>query len=214
MLPRLKTFKVQPSQVHGFTLLELMIAIGIFALIGVASHQLFGSILVKKSIIDEHALALQELQKSLYLIRRDLGQIVPRAPRDGYGEPMPILVSDYDSIEFTHQGWENPLGQPRSALQRVRYSVEKNQLQRQYWGVLDRAEDSEFNTQVLMNNVDELQIYYRNTENSWQTDWVISDDEIANGLPVGIKMMLEHKMFGELEIWVDLPAATEIKDES
>jgi general secretion pathway protein J len=198
----------------GFTLLEMMIAIGIFALIGVASHQLFNSIMTQKSIVDEHTLALQKLQKSLYLIKRDLGQIVARAPRDGYGEPMQILVSDYGLVEFTHQGWDNPLGQKRSALQRVRYSLEKNQLQRQYWNVLDRAEDSKFNTQVLMDNVEIFQVYYRNKESSWQTDWAVSDDELKNRLPSGIKFMIEHTIFGELEVWVDLPAATEIEDES
>jgi general secretion pathway protein J len=60
------------------------------------------------------------------------------------------------AIEFTHGGWRNPAGLPRSTLQRTAYRLEDDELVRYHWRVLDRTYANEPVATVLLDNVESL----------------------------------------------------------
>lgn len=164
------------SSQRGFTLLEVLIAISVFALIGVGSFRVLSSIIDSQKIGDQHSLQLSQFQKALRIVDRDLQQLVDRPVRVERNRQLPSLMvySGDFALEFTRNGWRNPLRLPRSDLQRVAYEVgphpgtgdenspffgdQRQYLLRIYWPQLDRGEDGRPVVQPLLAEVEELQV--------------------------------------------------------
>ena len=66
---------------RGFTLIEILIAMAIFTLIGLASTGLLTTVIDSNDISEERFAKLQLLQRAMITIERDLQQAVPRAVR-------------------------------------------------------------------------------------------------------------------------------------
>ena len=137
--------------VRGFTLLEVLVAMSIFAVIGLGANQMLRTIINTHERTQQSMEEIASLTKALTVLQRDFSQVINRPVKDGYGEPLPPFIvnntasgDDEHLIEFSRSGWNNPLGLNRSEIQRVAYDVtEEGELKRYYWLVLDRAEDSQ-----------------------------------------------------------------------
>jgi general secretion pathway protein J len=145
---------------QGFTLIEVLIVLGIFGIIGLISAQLVNRVLNNNQVLSERGARLAEVQRSMQILQRDLLQISSRGIRDQLGDPLePLLIGADGMIEFTRFGWRNPLGRPRSELQRVGYIVQDETLYRAYWMVLDRAPDSEPQLQEMLKGVAQAEFF-------------------------------------------------------
>lgn len=196
---------------RGFTLLELLIAIAIFALLGLATYRMLDSVLSADAVTREHERQLRELTRAISAFERDLRQVALRPIRDGFGDPQPALHSDLADatvLELTRAGWRNPLGQPRAELQRVRWQLSGEQWQRRYWRVLDRAQDSQPQVQQALEGVTSLSLRYLDKDGQWQPDWPpssVSGDALLTGLPRAVELRLQHRRYGELRRLIRLP---------
>jgi len=137
----------------GFTLLEVLIAVSITAMIGVASTQLLSNVIDSKQASEVRSEQLVSLQRFNMVVSRDIEQLINRSIRDEYGDKQASLLLDSGDfpIEFTRAGWRNsPVSRdPRAELQRVAYRLEpidsdvcEPALQRlQSWGVTEPQYD-------------------------------------------------------------------------
>ncbi|MHA6494462.1 type II secretion system minor pseudopilin GspJ [Pseudomonas borbori] len=195
----------------GFTLLELLIAIAIFALLGLATYRMLDSVLGTDATTRAHELQLRELVRGIAAFERDILQVITRPARDPFGESRPALLGEEGenvAIELTRTGWRNPLGQPRATLQRVRWQLSGEQLQRRYWNVLDQAQDSEPQVQQVLDGVTRLELRYLDDDGNWQTGWPSNEqsgDEQLAQLPIAVELILEHRRYGELRRVLRLP---------
>ena len=113
---------------RGFTLIEILVAMAIFTLIGLASTGLLTTVIDSNSLSQERFEKLQLLQRAMVTIERDIQQAVSRPVRAN-GEKQEVVMaggevdgSDDDGIGFVRGGWHNPqLMLPRSTLQYVAY---------------------------------------------------------------------------------------------
>ena len=189
----------------GFTLLEMLVALAIFALLAVMSYSGLSSVMNQQVVTEEHAQRLGDLQKTYMLMQRDLEQVLLRPVRDEFGDVQPALAGS-DVLQLTRGGWSNPLNRPRSSLQRVGYAWEDRQLVRYVWQVLDRAQDSEPLRQLLLDDIDSMEIRYLSPGAEWQSQWPepvfnTSPDDPSPGLPLAVEVTLEHEHFGPL-VWL------------
>jgi general secretion pathway protein J len=76
---RRRTFK---TSLAGFTLLEMLVALAIFALLSVMSYGGLRSVMEQQAATELEAEQLGQLQKIYLLMQRDFEQAVPRAVRD------------------------------------------------------------------------------------------------------------------------------------
>ncbi len=195
---------------RGFTLLELLIAISIFAMIGLGSYQVLASVLQAQAMTGAASDTLGRMQRTYLRLSQDFRQILDRPVRDNYGETLPNLFvpeRGYD-LEFTRTGWRNPLRRPRSELQRVAFELEGEVLLRHYWSVLDRAQDSEPATQVVLEQVEYFRLRLLDAAGNWHTSWpppqpALSASEATSGapLPVAVELELGVDKLGDLR-WV------------
>lgn len=193
----------------GFTLLEVLVAIAILALIAVGAYRLLAGTVQTRDQGMSHEKSLQDLQKAEMLIQRDLLQIVQRSVRDEFGDDQPAFwISQENVMEFTRRGWRNPLQENRSDLVRLRYRVVSNQLIRERWNVLDRARDSLPEKIVLLDNVEDfrLQVF---SQGSWGKNWPTLAQSQKNRktvpLPEAVEIRFSHPDWGEIRRIIPLP---------
>lgn len=197
---------------RGFTLLEVLIAIAIFALLGLGSYRMLHSVLNTDEATRRHELQLREVVRAFAVLEQDLAQAGARPVRDGYADLRPALLGEAEpaTLEFTRLGWRNPLGSPRSAWQRVRWQLTGSTLQRQYWTVLDQAVDSAPRPQQVLTEVRNLQLRYLDDDGAWLSDWPPSEagsdpQQRLQQLPRAVEVSLEHPRYGLLTRVLRLP---------
>ena len=196
---------------QGFTLLELLIALAIFALVGAMA---FGGL---KGVLDqkEHTMAqsqrLSDLQKAYRIMQRDLEQMVNRKIRNEFGDPVDALVggSGFNGVEFSRAGYANPAGFLRSDIQRVAYIPDQETLLRRTWRVLDRAQDTLPDEQVLVEGVQRFSMRFLDKDNEWQEQWPPQQNQISGSstgeFPRAVEVQLELEDVGTLSWLFPLP---------
>ena len=181
---------------NGFTLLELMIAMVIFSFMSIMAYSALANVFKSNEVVTEQETKLKKLQRSMMFIERDLRQLVLRPRSSGYGQPpSPALASGLDSegvIEFTRAGNSNPTELVRSSLQRIRYTIEEEELNRLSWNFVDHI-DAEPVKMLLLGNVESLSFKFLDNKNNWQESWGLLTEN-----PKAIELTLEHKSWGKI----------------
>ena len=190
---------VQASEA-GFTLVELMVALAIFALISVAGVTLLRSgtdtqIAVKNRLED-----MSRTNRLANALENDLAQAVRRPVRDIAGQTVPAFIQRDADVPgalfgFVRAGWSNFDEAPRAGLQRVAYVLDGKALKRLGWPMLDGAQPGDAAT--LVDDVSSAQVRFRDDAGEWRSDWTAND---AGALPRAIELRLtiagkpEHRM--------------------
>jgi general secretion pathway protein J len=197
----------------GFTLLELLVSMGIFALMAAMAYGGLNVIIDERQATDKHAARLAQLQTSFLWLSRDIEQATNRRIRDEYGDSQLAMTSTEVGrfqLELTRGGWRNPVGRARSNLQRVAYGVRDNKLIRTYWNVLDRAQDSKALETVLLDGVNRLELRFLSVQKKaqqsgqdkqeWVDGWPGSGlgTQPSDGLPQAVEVTLETEAEGRI----------------
>jgi len=133
---------------QGFTLMEVLVALAIFAIIGAASARLLRDAVTQSQSLGTREAALGALVRTLFRFEQDVQQWVQRPVRDRYGDPLPALALSAGELILTRAGRRGEQGlaedaPARGELQRVAWRLEKGELIRRYWPVLDQLPETE-----------------------------------------------------------------------
>src|SRR5690606_33916588 len=160
---------------RGFTLLEILVAMAIFAVVSVLAYGGLASISRQFEVTSDAQARLQEIRRGVALIERDLMQFVNRPVRDAFqGELLPPLRGGVDvdiPLELTRAGWRNPTGMPRPTLQRVAWQRIDDRLERLHWIVLDRAQDAQPVRLEVLDGVTGFELRFLDASGEWQEQW-------------------------------------------
>jgi general secretion pathway protein J len=200
---------------RGFTLLEVLIAIGITAVIGLGVWQVLSAIVQSRDRVDELAVQFEALQRTMLLLERDITQVVNRPARDIYGDYDFALTSRENdfALLLTRQGWRNPLGIRRSSLQRVGWEYTGDSIRRRYWVSVDQGQEDESRDALMLENVTDFRIRFLDDQQTWRDNWP-DDDSMAGqtlgakpvvALPRGLEVIIEHERFGLLTRTFPMP---------
>lgn len=204
-----------PIARNGFTLMEMLIAVTITAVIGLGVWQVLGNVVASRDRVNEVADQFDAIQRAMLLLERDITQIVNRPGRDVYGDFKPALTSREDdfALMLTRQGWRNPLGTRRSTMQRVAWEYTGDELRRRYWVSVDQGQEDNSQDVMLLADVTDFAVRFLDDQRNWRDNWP-DEASMANmspgtrpdvPLPLGIEITLEHERFGELVRTFALP---------
>lgn len=204
----MRTRPATRSNVRGFTLLELLVAMAIFAVIGALALGGLNAVLAQQEIARRQLDRLNDVQRAVRLLTADFSQLNPRYVRDALGTPELPIVSPC-TVEYlvclTRDGWRNPFAQfPRGTLQRVQYALEDGKLARSYWAVMDRTLVNEPREQVLLEDVEAFEVAYldqASTTGEWSLQWpplTSTGGASSNAVLEAVRISITLKDWGEI----------------
>ena len=163
------------SKQRAFTLIEVMVAMAVFAVLAAFAYGTLSQTLLSAEILGDRMDRLQALQRTMRTMTDDLQQLAPRPVRDELGDNLrPALDTGFQSgfaMELTRGGWNNPIVLPRSTLQRVGYRVEDNELVRYHWYALDRTLNNNPVAVTLIDGVEGLEFRFLVGDNEYSNQW-------------------------------------------
>lgn len=112
--------------IRGFTLVELLLALAISAIIAIGTLQLFNTSVTTRNTLSVQAEEQSQLTRALRVIETDIIQFAPLRPvRDAFGDYQLPMVLNFEGLFFTRSGWAvSPfMAYERSIQQRVHYRV-------------------------------------------------------------------------------------------
>lgn len=129
----------RPPVQGGFTLLELLVAVAIFALVSAMAYTGLQTVLEARSRIQAEGQRLGGLQLAFGVIGRDLRQYLQRRWYDEWGDEQPAISYDPLDVEPRLEliNTSGRVGRQRSEIRRIGYALEDGVLYRLNWNILD-----------------------------------------------------------------------------
>lgn len=161
-----------PTSESGFTLVELMVSLFIFALLAAAGVALLGFSVKAQGAAGERLDEVAALRRLSALMAGDLAQATARISRDSDGRPRAAFVGTTGggpiALGFVRAGWSNPDGAARASLQRVDWRLEGDRIERRAYPMVDGATPAAWSP--VMRGVSALTLRYR-LGGEWREVW-------------------------------------------
>jgi len=182
------------TRASGFTLVELLVAIAIFAVLSLLGWKIFDYLLKVRDRNAQHEVQLFELQDGYQQILRDTLQIIPLSANQG-GQLHPALELDNQVLRFSKAGVTDPLKQGLSPFERIeyRYDSEQKKLYRLKYSNLNTSNREQPLSSTLLSQVEQFQIMVLTPQEVTKWPEINLDPtkpEEFRKLPKGIKIQL------------------------
>lgn len=178
----------------GFTLVELLVAIAIFAVLSALGWKVFDYIGKVKTQNAMHEAKLSQLQETYQQILRDTVQAVPLTANIN-NNIQPALVLQNGHLSFSKTGVADPLNQGVAPDERIEYQYRQDEqkLYRLKYANINQAGQDQPDSSVLLEGVEQYQITVLNPNEL--TAWPDASVDLNQAaekqrLPRGIKIAL------------------------
>jgi len=186
----------------GLTLIELLVAIGVFSIIGAAAYAGLISVLEAREHADRRAERLAAVQHAVDTLGDDVRQIVPRAVRTDLrdrGHAVTDGPDPRDVLLLTRGGWPNPADLDRANLARVEWRLEDERLLRMWRNRPDATAATGETRRVMLEDVTDISLRFLDPAGGWQERWPGLDTlEASDDIPRAIQVRIELDGWGEV----------------
>lgn len=182
-----------PAAQAGFTLLEMLVALAVFALLSGAAVLALAHAADQQAAVRAHLDRIAGLQLAHGLLQADLSQAALRRTRrpDGGADRHAFNASPHDPrlplLAFVRHGWDNPGDAPRASLQYVEYRISEGRLERSTRHDLDGARVGP--PQVLLDGVRAASVAFH-AQGRWNDGWIGGLDALPDA--VALDLDLDH----------------------
>ena len=205
----------------GFTLIEVVIAIFIAAIMFAIGYRSLSEAMINRDALNTSQTRVNEIQKGMRIVAQDFAQIAARAARDtqGNGELQAAIGAnsrDNTLLTFSRTGWSNPAGLPRPAEERVRYRFLDGSLVREHWYSVDPALNAEPRQRIVLTRVKSVEVRFLDpVTRNWRTDWPplaptgpvgpLQIDETLLPRPMAIEFTIVFDDWGRVQRLFEIP---------
>ncbi|MGH8720277.1 MAG: type II secretion system minor pseudopilin GspJ [Burkholderiales bacterium] len=179
---------------RGFTLLELLVALAIFALLSAIAYGGLNAVLDSR---EQLTLANQKWRDVTLVFKRieqDIANAVARPIRSSDDLPAPAFLGqqnrrneDEPQVALTRTGFGGHSGN-LSALQRIGYRLKKQNLEQLLWPVLDQAPRTAPQVLELASDISAFELRYLDTKGTWQPNWPVVGRQ--DTMPAAVEVIL------------------------
>lgn len=181
----------------GFTLLELVVALAIFALISAFSYRALDLVLDTRAKVTAESKKWRDITLLFTRLEQDMSRLANRPVRDSrdllspalLGEPV-VAGEDEAQLAFTRMGLEGQSGALNDA-QRAGYRLRDGKVEMLVWPVLDQAPRTRPEAEAVLDGVKALEIRYLGAEGAWWPRWPKpgAPGELPRALEVTLELM-------------------------
>ena len=176
----------------GFTFIEVMVSVGVFAVIATICYATLSQYLKVQEGLEANHRELQLMQRAFSLLERDLRYMVNRPVRAEYGDSEAAFFGETGAIEgelFRITVSEPDVEIPGSTrLRRIAWRLVDGALYRDSWRVLDRVQDSEPQSRLIMQGVSRVDILHYQWSDELGVQQMFELD--ANSLPYATELLI------------------------
>ncbi|MBK7792673.1 MAG: type II secretion system minor pseudopilin GspJ [Betaproteobacteria bacterium] len=159
---------------RGFTLIEILIALAILAVIATLGYRALSSLVDSEVQLTSEALRWRALDASFARIEADLRQALPREARVGATrEPAWLASVDGDGQSVLRVSRAGPEfdADPGAAGQRIGYRLDRDVLTVLYWPRLDAPAAALPERHALATGVTGFRLGFLDSTGNWRTRW-------------------------------------------
>ena len=192
---------------RAFTLVELLVALAIFALISGFAYRGLNAMLESREALQKDARKWRDVALFVGRFERDLGAVLMRTATGSSGTPLPPVSSTLDTpsqgegLAVTRSGsplQENALAAP----QRIAYRLRDGRVERLSWAGVDAAPREEPVAVPVLASAKSLSFRFMDpASGEWRTAW-------PNGnslLPAAVELTVELASGERIVRLVDIP---------
>jgi len=161
----------------GFTLVELLVALAIFAILSGFAYRGLTALLDSREALQHESRKWRDVSLFVGRVERDLGAVLVRTSTGASGAPLPPVSSSLDTptagegLALTRSGsplQENALAAP----QRVAYRLRDDRVERLTWAGVDAAPREEPTAVTVLAPVRGLSFRFMDPRSGeWRPDW-------------------------------------------
>jgi general secretion pathway protein J len=179
---------------RGFTLVEMLVALTIFALMSVLAYRGLTAVMQTREHLTEDNRRWRDIALTLAQLEQDMELAVDRPVRGNGDLPLPALVGNPQTVNVNDaqlslsrmgMAWQNGV---LADVQRHGYRLNNGTLEQLVWPVLDQAPLSEPVVHPLLERVNRFKLRYLDAAGNWQPRWPLPG---MKALPTALEVVLE-----------------------
>lgn len=168
---------------RGFTLVEMLVALSIFAAIAAMGVGLLRSSVDTQEAVQGRLKAMGGINRLRAVMANDLAQAVQRPTRGPSGEAVPAFIGSSNGFAFVHGGAGSLDGSGRPNIERVAYALVESEWRRATQPMLDGTALTQGDR--LIGDVASVGVRYRDDAGNWSESW---SSEPGDRLPRAVEV--------------------------
>ena len=195
---------------RGFTLVELLVALAIFALLTAFAYRGLTAMLESREALQQESRKWRDLAVFVGRIERDLGAVLDRAATGASGTTLAPVSSSLETaasregLAITRSG--SPLQQNAlAAPQRIAYRLAGDRVERLTWASVDAAPRDEPGAVTVLAGVAGVAFRFLDPSGEWRTQWGLPG--ASQPMPAAVEVTLRLASGERIVRVVDMPRA-------
>ncbi|HEX3062789.1 MAG TPA: type II secretion system minor pseudopilin GspJ [Usitatibacter sp.] len=202
-----------PAHAGGFTLLELLVALTIFAILAGFAYRGLSAMLESRASLERESRKWRDVALFLGRFERDLGAVIDKRVALGTSGtrlmPLSSLTESTDSAPGLAISRSGSIlqGSRLAAPQRVAYRFREGKVERLTWTGIDAAPRDEPAVVPVFAGATSLAFRFLDAKGEWRGSWGAPGSNDWN-LPAAVEMTLDLASGERITRLVDLPGGT------
>ncbi len=183
---------------QGFTLIELMVAIVIFAIISIMSYRIISSLVTTKQVVTQAQDKWGGIARAVSKMSTGWSRVIPLAARDENGILVPAVLGknklngNFDAqIEFTMAGFIGDTQYGSVSPKRIGFRYLNGKLYMITWLYMNRVIGNKPQVDLLLDNVANFTVEFLYSDKQWRDTWpldAVNFTTIPSGFRINLKM--------------------------
>jgi len=166
---------MRTRRIRGFTLIEVLVALAIFAIMSGIAYRGLGSVLDARARIVDDNRKWREVALAFAMVERDVAAAADRVARSRDDLPLPSFAGNAPEVSRDGAALEfSRMGDGETPARRVAYRLNGGTLESLVYPSIDAAPRDEAASYALLTGVRSMATRFLDAKGQWQQRWPVA----------------------------------------